>query len=512
VLDDGKAAMRVERFRGTPYKVRKVVALEHFSPPINFIVHNSSITNLEKAILERIYFVKGPSGKFQPPPLPEKKHFDDTMQRFSVRLRKFLPRSAPIERNKFADLYCGRLKDAYAKAAASLYVRDIGPKDAIVDAFVKAEKINATAKSDPVPRVIQPRSKRYGVELGRFIKPNEKRICKAVDQTFNADPHTPTIFKGMNASESGRAMFLKWSRFRRPVAVGLDAKRFDQHVSVVALEWEHRQYLNCFNNKLHKRKLGFLLSFQLDTVGYGNCKDGKIKYFKTGGRNSGDMNTGLGNCLIMCGLVYSYMLEKKIEFELANNGDDCVVIMEQSDLPSFSFGLSEWFTAMGFSMTVEAPVYELEKIEFCQTHPVFDGSGYVMVRNITSIAKDCISLVYNDTINSLYSYYRVLGDAGLHLTGGIPVWQNFYRALCRSIPPGSRNHHMQHESGMMNLALRMNRNFSPPTDSARHSFYQAFGISPDQQIDLEKHYDGLEVGWSDLKSTLSRDFITFFPT
>lgn len=504
--------MRVERFRGSPTKIRKVVVLEHFSPPINFIVHNSSIVNLEKAILERIYFVKNSNGIFEAPPEPKKTHFNDTMHTFSVRLREFLPRSAPIERNKFADLYCGRLREEYSKAAASLYVRDIEKKDTYVNAFVKAEKINQTAKPDPVPRVIQPRTKRYGVELGRYIKPNEKRICKAVDRTFNSHPTRPTIFKGMNASESGRAMFAKWNRFRRPVAVGLDAKRFDQHVSSCALQWEHSQYLNCFNNKRHKRNLKKLLDCQLNTTGYGYCKDGKLKYKKVGGRNSGDMNTGLGNCLIMSGMVYSYMHELEIAFELANNGDDCVVIMESTDLGKFSANLEGWFTKMGFSMTVEDPVYELEEIEFCQTKPVFDGVGYVMVRNILSIAKDCVSLVYNDTINSLYSYYRVLGDAGLHLTGGIPVWQNFYRALCRSIPPGKSGHHLQHESGMMNLALRMNRNFSPPTDSARYSFWLAFGITPDQQADLEAHYDSLEVGWQDLKSTLGRDFIQFFPT
>lgn len=504
--------MRVEIFRGVPTKIRKVVVLEHFSPSINFIVHNSSIVNLEKAILERVFFVKDESGAFKTPPQPKSGHFDSTMRKFTTRLCKFLPRTAPIERSKFADLYGGRLKEEYAKAAASLYVRDICEKDTFVDAFVKAEKINETAKPNPVPRVIQPRSKRYGVELGRYIKPNEKRICKAVNETFNDDLSCPTIFKGMNATESGRAMHRKWSKFRRPVAVGLDAKRFDQHVSVDALEWEHRQYVNCFNNRRQKNKLRGLLKFQLHTTGYGRCKDGKLKYKKIGGRNSGDMNTGLGNCLIMSGMVYSYCDSISINYELANNGDDCVVIMESNDLHTFNENLKGWFLEMGFSMTVEAPVYELEEIEFCQTKPIFDGVGYIMVRNILSIAKDCVSLVYNDTINSLYSYYRVLGDAGLHLTGGIPVWQNFYRALCKSIPPGKSGHHLQHESGMMNLARRMDRNFSPPTNSARYSFYKAFGISPDQQIDLEKHYDLSSVGWKDLKSTLGRDFIQFFPT
>ena len=197
--------------------------------------------------------------------------------------------------------------------------------------------------------------------------------------------------------------------------------------------------------------------------------------------------------------------------ELANNGDDCVVIMEKTDLDMFSAGLDDWFTRMGFTMTVEKPVYELEQIEFCQTHPVYDGENYLMVRNILSIAKDCISVVYNDTIESLYAYYRVLGDAGLHLTGGIPIWQNFYRKLCQSIPPGKMSHMLQHESGMMNLALRMKRNFSAPSEEARFSFYRAFGIEPDYQRDLERIYDDVEIGWDGLRSTIATDFIVCFP-
>lgn len=508
MLPNGKAAMRVTKFLGESEKIRKVVSLEHCSPALEFIVHNSSIANLERGVKERIFFVKQ-GNKFTSPPKPEGNHFANTLKPFLRSLRSNLPHSTPIERDKFADLYSGRKREEYAKAAASLYDRDIEEKDAFVKVFVKAEKINKTKKPDPVPRVIQPRDKRYGVALGRYIKPLEKRICKAVNKTFGTG--TATIFKGLNALESGQEMAKKWNRFRRPVAVGLDAKRFDQHVSVDALEWEHSVYLSCFNLRRHKQELKRLLRMQLKTTGYGYCKDGKLKFTKSGGRCSGDMNTGLGNCVIMCGLVHAYAAERGVSIELANNGDDCVVIMEVEDLPQFMLDFNKWFLKMGFDMEVEAPVYELEHIEFCQTHPVFNGEDYMMVRNITSIAKDCISTVYNDTIESLYGYYRVLGDAGLHLTGGIPIWQNFYRKLCQSVPPGKMSHMLQHESGMMNLAQRMRRNFAMPTEAARYSFYRAFGIEPDYQKDLERVYDEVQIGWGGLDSTLSTDFMVCFP-
>jgi len=34
---------------------------------------------------------------------------------------------------------------------------------------------------------------------------------------------------------------------------------------------------------------------------------------------------------------------------------------------------------MGFNMVVEEPVYELEKVVFCQSQPVFDGVSWTMV-------------------------------------------------------------------------------------------------------------------------------------
>lgn len=500
--------MRVETFLGEPEKIRKVVSLEHCSPALEFIVHNSSIANLERGVKERIFFVKN-GDKYCSPPLPEGNHFANTLKPFLGCLREHLPHSTPVERNKFADLYTGRKREEYALAAASLYDRDIEDKDSFVKVFVKAEKINKTKKPDPIPRVIQPRDKRYGVAIGRFLKPLESRICKAVNKTFGKG--SVTIFKGLNASESGQEMARKWNRFRRPAAVGLDAKRFDQHISVKALQWEHSVYLNCFNSHRHKKQLKKLLRKQWRTTGFGYCKDGKLKFSKVGGRCSGDMNTGLGNCLIMCAMVYAYAAEKGLDIELANNGDDCVVIMEDVDIDKFMTGLDSWFEKMGFTMEVEKPVFELEHIEFCQTHPVFDGDSYIMVRNILSIAKDCISTVYNDTIESLYGYYRVLGDAGLHLTGGIPIWQNFYKKLCQSVPPGKRSEMLQHESGMMNLARRMKRNYAEPTEAARYSFYRAFGIEPDYQKALERVYDEVEIGWGGLGSTHSTDFIECFP-
>jgi hypothetical protein len=74
--------------------------------------------------------------------------------------------------------------------------------------------------------------------------------------------------------------------------VGLDASRFDQHVSHAALKWEHSVYNSWFKDKEFARAI----SMQLINEGTGYTDEGKIKVEVEGCRMSGDMNTSAGNC------------------------------------------------------------------------------------------------------------------------------------------------------------------------------------------------------------------------
>jgi hypothetical protein len=490
--------LEVQKYWDVEPKVRNSVHLQHLSPPVHFGVHNSSIQNLERAIKERVFFVKSENGDFVPAPAPKPHHFEAKLSVFRQQLIDRLPSTTPIQIREFPLLYTGRKRTIYENAVQSLMHEGVSVKDSKLKAFVKAEKINFTAKGDPVPRVIQPRDPRYNVELGCFLKPVEKQLYKAINRVFGST----TIMKGLNAESAGRVVKQKWDKFSRPVAVGLDASRFDQHVSVDALKWEHAIHLRMTQGRANKLKLSKLLAWQLDNRGVGYCRDGKLRYSVKGKRMSGDMNTGSGNCLLMCAMIYSYCFERKISnYELMNNGDDCVVIMEQRDLERFQQGLDSWFLGMGFSMKVEEPVKVIEQIEFCQTHPVFDGCKYVMVRNLKNgLSKDCLSLTYNDTINSLFHYYRELGEAGLHLTGGIPIWQEFYNRLLGCVPDAvksskRRSNVYSQNVGMMMLADGMHRKYADVTAAARFSFYLAFGVTPDEQRSVESYYENVTISF-----------------
>lgn len=492
--------LRISKTKGGSFRERRFYQIGGMAMPINYTVHHSNIVNLSRALLTRVFYVKGKDGSFHPTPRPCEGAYN-RLNSFKDRMCKYLPSTTPIPRLDFPSLYEGRRKTIYTLAAESLQLQSVTRKDARIKAFVKAEKICLKDKVDPDPRVIQPRDPRYNVEVGRYLKPIEKSLYQAVARIF----HEPTIFKGFNAAQSGKIMRNKWDKYRSPVAVGLDASRFDQHVSREALEWEHSIYNHVFRND---PELMRLLEWQISNKGVGYCTDGRLEYSVDGCRMSGDMNTALGNCIIMCALVHAFCSDRLPKFSLANNGDDCVLIFESCYLDRIN-DLGKWFLEMGFTMKVEAPVYEFEQIEFCQTHPVYDGSDYIMVRNFpASLSKDAISIKPLSSKSYYYGWMKAVGDSGVSLTGGMPVLQSYYRSFQRAGALGKEiGLDSVHETGLRVFAHGMRRTVTTVSPEARHSFYLAFGCTPEEQMCLEAYYDS----YTPIYNPVSLDSPDFLP-
>lgn len=473
---------------GKPLKTRKSYFLAGLSPAIEYAVYNNSHAALKRAILERVFYVKTKEG-FAPPPLPESGLFETRLSCVNSILKKSSVYSTAMTATAFAESYHGPKNKIYSRAAQSLEVKIFTKGDAKISSFMKCEKYNFTAKPDPVPRIIQPRCPRALVTYGRYIKPIEKKIYHSINHMFGST----TIFKGLNADQRGQSLRKKWNRFRDPVCVGLDASRFDQHVSVEALKWEHNIYGHYYPGDKHFK---WLMSLQLYNSCYARLNDSLIRYKTKGCRMSGDMNTALGNCLLMSSMVYAYAKHKTIDIELANDGDDCVVFMEKCDLHQFQSELKTWFLEMGFTMEVEEPVYTLEKVVFCQSQPVYDGTNYVMVRDPrVAIAKDCLAIKPLDNVKVFERWCAAVGLGGMSLTGGIPVWQNFYRTIVVSSKGQKPLSDPSLMTGMRLLAKGMSRLYKPPTDECRFSFYLAFGIHPEEQLACEKYYDSVDLSW-----------------
>lgn len=491
-------------------KRRKVYSLAAFGSGLDFSVHNSDVHTTARGLMERVFFVSDPEGGFREPPQPDVM-FRARLAQFYQRLVRRMPSTTPLTDEQFVAQYRGRKRAVYQRAVDELRkVRPLNRSDSYLSTFVKAEKLNLSAKEDPAPRVIQPRTPRYNVEVGKYLKPIEHRLYKAINSLFGKGD--TVVVKGLNAAERGKLISSKWGKFRKPVAVGLDASRFDQHVSVAALLWEHSVYVAIYRNDPY---LARILSWQRSNRGFVRCPDGTIEYRKAGSRMSGDMNTAMGNVLLMCAMMWSYMRQEcpGVKYEFVNDGDDCILVVEQGDLHRLN-SLVGWFHNMGFTMIREPPVFELEHVEFCQAQPVYDDRyrHHVMIRDPrVTTTKDLVSVRPIQSAQHWETYCKAVGECGISLAGATPIKSQFYQALLRCKAPSrdsrtyqrnrkarrakQRANGVLEESGMVRLSLGMQRKILEPSAEARFSFWKAFGFTPDHQTALESELRKTNVEW-----------------
>lgn len=470
----------VDRHARAEPRPRRLYSIKELSANRDLGVNNADINTLECALLERMYYCEV-GGDFVAPPPVDPGRFTERLAEFKAALLSNVPEPTVMSCEEVVATYSGRRNTIYRNALNRLTQIGLSRSDAHSIAFVKMELVDPCK----APRCIQPRKPVYNLCLGRFIKSVEHDIYRGIQKTFGDGP---TVMKGYNVSDIGRIARGKWRTFKKPVAIGLDAKKFDMHVSEEALLWEHGVYLDLFR---HNPKLKRLLEWQVDNRGAGYCKDGKLKYRVRGKRFSGDMNTGLGNCLLMSAMVYAYAKYRGVGVKLLNNGDDCVVMLESADLQQFVTGLDEWFLEMGFRMVAEAPVYKLHQIEFCQMHPIEIGDECRMVRNIpATLRKDTLTVHPLSNQKHREKWCTAVGMGGLALTGGVPIMQDFYQMFQRIGCNRSSNiaNDPTFATGLRLMSKGMAEHYREPDPWTRVQVFEAWGITPDEQKAIERYY------------------------
>jgi len=451
-------------------------------------VYNASVNTLEQAILERSFFCEI-DGKFEEPLICNSEGFKTPeLQDFQGRVVEYVSKRATrTGLREVVNAYSGPKRAVYQRAYEGLAVDKLNrAKDRRLSVFAKFEKLSVAKAA----RVINPPSARYGLVLGKYLKLNEEVYFKAINHAWGART-SRTVIKGVDVFDAAEVLRAKWDEFEDPVAIGLDARKFDAHVSKRALRYEHKFY----NRVFKAEELREVLEWQLDSESIGYCYDGRIQASFPGTRCSGDLNTSLGNCLLMCSMIWAYARERGLKCELANNGDDCVVIMNRADVARFMADVDKWFAIRGFRMTVEKPVDEFEKVEFCQSRPVFDGTRWRMVRNpFTCLIKDPMCLRPLTTVKGLRKWRGAVGRGGLSLVSGIPVMQAFYGSMLRGTQACSDRYFTNvvcKGNSLLERGAHLKSVVSEVSADARSSFAVAFGINPAEQVAMESYYNDL---------------------
>jgi hypothetical protein len=461
---------------------------------------DKSVTTFLSACLERVFFsannklakgvvvVATTKQDFMTVPQPEMETLS-SLKREIKSLANIVRRRGPVvplTYEQFVDRYTGRKRTIYANAVESLASQAITQTDSKIKPFTKHE-IRADKKC---PRVISPRSPRFNVELGRHLFPMETRIYWGFMKKFRDSK--PVIMKGYDTKEVAALIKEKFESIAECAAIGLDAKRFDQHVSVPMLHLEHLLYTKINNSSQMKQLLKWQVKNSFDYIN----DEGRLKLVVEGKRMSGDVNTSLGNIIIMATLLYAYLKEKGLIgiARIVNNGDDSVVFLPRSMVHTLD-DLHEWFLRRGFQMATEEPVYVLEQVEFCQGHVLTDGEEVFTAPKYTTLRKMTKICRLLDPLNlPIFRYNKA--SCMLAMYGGCPIYDTVARrmlieldhvqaALYAKYEKANVFHQNTWLSEREKLELRKARLTKPITDAARISFFKAFGILPSEQEAIE---------------------------
>jgi len=483
---------------------RKYIVLSGRIPNhVRFVVHNNTLINVMRALIERVFYVQqkvGDSKVLVAAPTTTRAWFNSQMDEFSRKLRRKLPYVKRMCLQEFVETSPKHKVGVYRHGMKVYLAEGLSPRERQVTSFCKADKDRVDLNDDPTPRIIQPRGVVFNLIFGCFIRPAEKLIYKAIDEVYGR----PTVCCGQNAEQMAAMLRDGWDELVNPVAISLDLSRMDQHVSVSALRWEHGFYRHMYANDTCYNTLDWCLQSTVNNEGrvYTSDSNGqpvKVKYKKVGSRMSGDMNTSLGNKIIMCGLIYSYYksvcgFEPRVDFNVVDNGDDCVVMLSgeaykrhQRDSDAVYTDVERWFHTMGFTLKVEGTVRQFNHIEFCQTQPCFIDGRWIMVRGLKALAKDAICL---KPLNVLDKWMSQVKGGGLATYGSVPIYSAYFESL-----PGSEasERELLRGTGMYYLSKGMKSDRTVTTQN-RYEFWDTFGVTPREQEVIEQVYLNLKKG------------------
>jgi hypothetical protein len=319
----------------------------------------------------------------------------------------------------------------------------------------------------------------------------------------------PSIVKGMTPDEAGTLLYRKWKAVEdgasggNVVGISTDLIRMDQSVGVQALKFQHAIHLAGLSGH-DRRKYQRLLNKQLKTnarmfIGKPGDTRAILKWQVEGGACSGDMDTSLRACCLAVLIVLKFVRSEGItNFQIADNGDDIILIIEEKTWqgPSFSDRLKKWWLRFGFQVKLENIARSPEEMTFCRTQPVWDGETWTLVRDPRIyLSKDILTTKSIQNEAAWNTQRRSVAFSGKAIAGNLPVYCEFYKMLMRGAEEGAVDKN-QRNSGLWRWARGMSRQFAPPTDASRFSFFKAFGITPDQQVILEEYYRSIVPEWT----------------
>lgn len=390
---------------------------------------------------------------------------------------------------EWVEAYTGRKKTIYRNAQAQYELAGVEYKHQVLKSFVKLEKI-----SDPTrdPRIIQARHPVYNYALANYLKPIEHRFYKirGTKKLRKWLPDTQLVAKCQTLEQRAKMIVTKMSKFANPVCHSIDCSRFDAHVTKEQLALEHQVYKLCNSSK----ELQSLLDKQYKNIGY--TKNG-VKYCCPAGRCSGDVNTAMGNCIIMLIMIMTAIRVLRLDpqsVEIYVDGDDTLIMTDETNEHQLS-AIVQIIQLFGHEVKLENRSTTVEGIVHCQAQPVQLQPGqWRMVQNPWRHLSRYLTSVrhLNGKEKTIRQYLYQLGTCSLACHSGVPIFHALAKRLLEAGKPGKFT--------MSGTAWQAARQLNAHTEiydtvsiTARQSFEAAFGIPVHVQLAYEHYLSVLDL-------------------
>lgn len=356
-----------------------------------------------------------------------------------------------------------------------------------ITAFVKSEKTSVEKVLNKPPRLIQFRSyeycyslKSYLLNFGTVVKnedtfrdillPNRQLLRQAWTKYNDDDYNTASIIEA-------------WNKYPDPVALLLDQIKFDGHYDEPLVSNERKFWNYLLGNK---KFFDYLLSLQEKNVGYTRFG---IKYSMRGKRASGDYNTSDGNTATNTFMLVTWCEVAGVtEYSIFINGDDSILICSRADMIKLlKLGL-DFFNDLCMETQMDNVAYRLEEISYCQRKLCYIGSKWRWIKDpFRTLGRFVVGPEKYKTCVNKY----LLGNAlcELHMSYGTPILQAWCLRViadCLSEGPDSRPlGSVDKEAARKYLSSAEPLEIKTISSSDRHSFYLAWGVTPELQIQME---------------------------
>lgn len=436
---------------------------------------------------------------------------------------RLLPRNVPLrDLDEYVSNISGQLKRRKYQAAREYITRFKYHKSWMnMRMFVKPDGVDYTMKVKGPPRAITYRDPRGALLLAGVALGLESVFYNT--EAGDLLPNRGPVFgKGRDSFDKARLILSNLEGFHRPCVLSVDASRFDRHISEALMRVKF-EVMGAMTTAAGQRILAMILEDYL-RPGSIRSSQGVVLRDAPVALRSGDMDTALGNNLVswMIHVAFNQFLTGKWDAETMSlveaavgesphlaphngaaiiDGDDVLLVFEHDVVPSVCSLLTPFFRQLGIDMRLDAMTCEVPEISWCQQQIIQIAPGVNrLVRHPRKVVSSALSgPAWTCGPKGRKARALAVGSCELVLNVGVPVLESFALALVREGQGGvaadiygeSPAYRARMEKKVRAEEVCYTRYAGVAiTPQARVSFYAAFGMHPDVQMELEQLWAG----------------------